>query len=90
MTVQTRYFLTYRGIKLPLQLTDELDEASVQNRGTYFRATYDDLGNMTRIEKLVYGDVELEHVYRYDAAGKLSEASIATPGEEPRLVKLPT
>jgi hypothetical protein len=44
---------------------------------------------MTRIEKFVYGDIELEHVYSYDAAGRLSEASISTPGEEPRIVKLP-
>ena len=88
MTGLIRYFLTYRGVTLPLRLTDELDAAGVQNRGTFFRATYDEQGDMVRVEKLVYGDVELEHVYRYDGAGKLREASISTPGEEPRVLKL--
>jgi hypothetical protein len=86
MTESLRYFSTYRGVTLPLRLSDELDAAGVHNRGTYFRGTYDAQGQLTRVEKWVYGEVELEHVYRYDSAGKLCEASIAVPGEEPRVL----
>ena len=88
MTQRTRYFLTYRGVTLPLNLADELDAVGVRNRGSYFRATYDEQGNMTHIEKLVYGDVELEHAYRYDSSGKLREATITTPGEEPIVMQV--
>jgi len=78
-----RYFLTYRGVKLPLQLADEVDEAAVHNRGTFFRASYDERGRLVRCEKVVYGDIELEHRYTYDAEGTLREASVACAGDEP-------
>jgi len=83
-----RYFLTYKGVSLPLQLADELDEAGVQNRGTYFRASYDAQGRLLRCEKIVYGDIELEHVYTYDAGGRLREAQITSADEEPRILQL--
>ena len=38
---QCRHFLTYTGIKLPLNLTTPLQEADLANRNTYFRAYYD-------------------------------------------------
>lgn len=84
---RTRYFLTYRGVSLPLKLCDELDEAGIQNRGTFFRATYDERGLITRCEKVVYGDIEIEHDYAYDADGKLVEARIASAGEDPHVVR---
>lgn len=79
----TRYFLTYSSLKLPLRLAGELDETAVRNRGTYFRATYDAQDRMVRCEKLVYGDIELDHRYTYDEAGNLIQASIACAGDEP-------
>jgi len=39
--VGTRYFLTYRGVKLPLQLAEELAPETLANRNTWFRADYD-------------------------------------------------
>ncbi|MGK3993551.1 DUF6156 family protein [Sorangium sp. So ce1024] len=81
-----RYFLTYRGMGLPLSLGEELDAASVENRGTYFRARYDAHSRMVRCEKLVYGEVELEHVYEYDTEGRLTRAVLTTAGDEPRVL----
>jgi len=83
---QTRYFLTYSGIRLPLALSDELDPASVRHRGTYFKAHYDHRGRMIHIEKIVYGEVEMEHVYEYDLTGRLLIARITTAGEETQVL----
>lgn len=78
-----RYFLTYRGVALPLALAEELELAALGNRGTYFRATYDGSNRMIRCEKLVYGEVELEHVYEYAASGRLARATVTAAGDEP-------
>jgi hypothetical protein len=85
-----RYFLTYRGVGLPLQLSGELSTESVGNRGTYFRAHYDVRGRLMRCEKFVYGEVELEHVYQYDTAGRLLQARITLSGEEPQVISFAT
>ena len=79
-----RYFLSYRGVRLPLALADELEPAALQHRGTYFRAHYDAAGLLIRCEKLVYGEVELEHVYEYDPRGQLTVATVTAAGDEPR------
>lgn len=71
-----RYFLTYSGVKLPLQLLEELPADALRNRNTYLRASYDEAGRMLRCEKMVYGEVELCHDYVYDADGRLLQAVI--------------
>lgn len=79
-----RYFLTYRGLSLPLALTEELAPAALRNRNTYFRAAYDKTGRMLWVEKLVHGEVELRHDYRWAEDGNLCGATVSMPGEEPR------
>jgi hypothetical protein len=83
-----RYFLTYRGVSLPLCLTEELAPDALRNRNTYFRAAYDEAGRMVWTEKLVYGEVELRHDYRYDAQGVLQSAIVTEQDEEPRVLSL--
>ncbi len=72
-----RYFLTYSGVRLPLSLVRPLAPGDLDNRNTYFRATYDEAGRMTTCEKLVYGEVELSHVYAYRDDGSLAHARVA-------------
>jgi hypothetical protein len=78
-----RYFATYSGVKLPLNLVSPLEEAALANRNTYIRAGYDEAGRMVVCEKFVYGEVEMAHRYEYHANGALKRAEIAMPDEEP-------
>lgn len=72
-----RYFISYSGVKLPLKLVNELaDESHLENRNTYFRGCYDGEQRLMLLEKMVYGDVELRHVYSYHPNGLLAEAEI--------------
>ena len=71
-----RYFLTYTGVKLPLTLLNELDADQLGNRIAYFRGYYNDLGQLVRLQKMVYGETEMEHRYQYDATGILRQAEI--------------
>lgn len=72
-----RYFISYSGVKLPLKLVNELpDESHLENRNTYFRGFFDSDQRLLLLEKLVYGDVELRHRYRYHANGALADAEI--------------
>lgn len=80
-----RCFLTYSGVKLPLQLSQELDTALLRHRNTYFRAEYDAQGRMCRCDKMVYGEVEMRHDYRYDTIGRFH---VAAPLERQHLVGL--
>lgn len=79
-----RYFLTYRGVALPLCLTEELEASALRHRNTYFRAAYDAQGRMLWVEKLVYDEVEMRHDYAYDADGRLARAVVQTADEEPQ------
>lgn len=72
----TRFFVTYSGIKLPFNLVSELQAGEVENRNTYFRGYYDAQDRLTGFDKLAYGDIELQHRYRYHDNGKLSAAEI--------------
>ncbi len=83
-TTQQRYFLTYRGVKLPLQFAEELAAEALSNRNTYFVASYDDAGRMLRCEKRVYGEVEMSHVYAYGDDGRLVSACITVGDDEPQ------
>lgn len=71
-----RYFISYSGVKLPLNLVSELDESHLENRNTYFRGCYDTDQRLLLLEKMVYGEVELRHQYTYHANGTLAEAEI--------------
>jgi hypothetical protein len=77
----TKFFLSYTGVKLPLKLVGELDEAETRNRNTFIRASYDADDRLTRMEKMVYGDVELLHVYSYRPDGTLSRAEVTIDDE---------
>lgn len=76
-----RYFLTYSGVRMPLNLVRPLEASELQNRNTYFRATYDAAGRVATCEKLVYGEVELSHAYAYRPDGTLAHARV-TMGDE--------
>lgn len=77
-----RYFLTYSGVSLPLNLVSPLEASDLENRNTYFRALYDDADRLLSCEKVVYGEVELRHVYQYRADGLLARALIAMGDED--------
>lgn len=79
---ECRYFVTYSGIKLPLKLTNPLEDAALSNRNTFFRAWFDGQERMTGFQKMVYGEVELEHRYEYYASGTLKQAEIIVAEEE--------
>ncbi len=81
-----RHFLSYTGTGLPLQLIEEIDGGGLRFRNTYFRAWYDAAGRPVRIEKLVYGEVEMRHDYRWAADGRLRGATVQQVDEEPRVV----
>lgn len=77
-----KYFLTYTGMTLPLQLVTPLEKSETENRNTYFGANLDTEGRILRIHKLVYGEVELEHRYGYHENGALRWAEILDDDEE--------
>lgn len=78
---EARYFVSYSGVKLPLKMVNELTDGETKNRNSYFRVEYDDQGRITLCQKLVYGEVELEHRYRYEDSGALKAARIMMAGE---------
>lgn len=71
-----RYFITYSGVSLPLRLVNEIQATELNNRNTYFLGDYDAAGRPVILEKVVYGDVELRHRYRYADDGRLAWAEI--------------
>jgi hypothetical protein len=71
-----KYYLSYSGRTLPLNLVSALEPDELENRNTYFRAEYDAQDRMTLCEKIVYGEVELRHSYRYRDDGGLAGATI--------------
>lgn len=77
-----RFFVSYSGVKLPLNLLNELDEANLKNRNTFFRGYYDEEGRLALCEKVVYGEIEMSHHYEYHASGTLKQAEITTMDEE--------
>lgn len=83
---ECRHFLTYTGIKLPLNLLTPLQESDIANRNSYFRAYYDDQDRMVVCQKVVYGEIELEHRYEYYAGGCLRHAEIIETDEDPKIM----
>lgn len=86
MTETIRYFLATNGVKLPLKLVNEIEPDALTNRNTFIRAHYDAAGKLLRFDKIVYGDVELSHIYSYDDAGILRRAEILMLDEEPTVL----
>lgn len=80
--VTTRHFVTYSGVKLPLNLNSELTEAEVHNRITFFRAGYNAAEQMLKVEKVVYGEIESFHEYEYYPSGALQQARVVSVAEE--------
>lgn len=87
--VDCRYFATYSGVKLPLNLVSPIPEAELANRNTFMRAYFDSLGRLVACEKIVYGEVEMAHRYEYDAQGTLARAEIRMLDEEPAFLSFP-
>jgi hypothetical protein len=74
---QCRYFLSYSGVKLPLNLVSPLAATELENRNTYFRAVFDGANRLVSCQKIVYGEIELAHYYEYADSGLLSRARIS-------------
>lgn len=88
-TENCRHFTSYSGVKLPLKLVGELAAADMGNRNTYFRATYDNAGQLCCCEKIVYGETEFRHCYSYHPDGRLACAEIDDGSDEPQIIDYP-
>ena len=64
-----RFFASFVGTGLPLRLISELELSAIILRNTYFIAYYDEIGRLTRCDKMVYGDRVSSHIYEYYASG---------------------
>jgi hypothetical protein len=78
---EVRYFVSYSGVKLPLKLVNEITEASLTNRNTYYRGYFDAQDRMLLCQKVVYGEVESEHQYHYYDNGVIKCAQITEDDE---------
>ena len=88
MTDQSEsYFLTYSGIGLPLKPVTPLEPGEIENRNTYFAVRYDQAGRIEHIRKIVYGDEELVHNYKYREDGSLAEAQITDADGETNVLQ---
>ncbi len=82
-----RYFVSYSGVKLPLKLVNELNQASeLENRNTFFCGYFDADEKLICLEKRVYGEIELLHCYSYHDNGVLSSAEITDADGEVTLL----
>lgn len=76
-----RYFISYSGVKLPLNLVNEITLEQLHNRNTFYRASYDAQGKMVLCQKVIYGEVDTQHDYEYNADGQLVYARV-TEGDD--------
>ncbi len=76
-----RYFVSYTGIKLPLKLVNEIPEDGLHTRNTYYCGHFDADERLICCQKIVYGEVECEHVYSYHPNGALKLAQITEEDE---------
>lgn len=81
-----RHFVSYSGVKLPLKLHTELDDDGLRHRITFFRGHYTADESLSRVEKVVYGEIEFTHDYQYHDNGQLSQATVTLHAEEERTV----
>jgi hypothetical protein len=77
-----RFFVSYSGVKLPLNLVNPIAADALTNRNTFIRAYFDEAGVLTGFDKIVYGEVELAHRYQYDDNGVLRRAEIVMADED--------
>jgi hypothetical protein len=77
-----RYFTSYSGLTLPLNLVGEISVEDMNDRNTFFEGHYDAQGRLTDCFKKVYGDIELEHHYHYRGDGSLASAQVSHAGDE--------
>jgi hypothetical protein len=84
-----RHFTSYSGVKLPLKLVGELEEADMGNRNTYFRGTFNEAEQLLVCEKIVYGETEFRHDYSYHPDGRIARAEIHDGGDEPNVIDYP-
>jgi hypothetical protein len=82
-----RYFISYSGVKLPLKLVTPLADAELQNRNTFFRGYFDRQDRLMLCQKMVYGEIELEHRYGYYDSGVLRQAEITDADGEVTLLR---
>lgn len=85
----TRYFTSYSGVRLPLNLVGELAPEDMRNRNTFYLGEYDADGRLVRCEKRVYGEAEVCHEYHYHPDGRLARAVIHDGGDEPEIIDYP-
>ncbi len=71
-----RHYLSYKGVKLPLDLLTPLEPEQIANRNTYFQGYFDQQDRLIGIRKVVYAEMEFEHRYHYDDGGVLRRAEI--------------
>lgn len=88
-TLTTRFFTSYSGVRLPLNLVGELAADEMRNRNTFYRGHFDADARLVRCEKLVYGDIEVCHEYRYHPDGRLARAVIHHAGDAPETIDFP-
>ncbi len=84
---ECRFFASYSGVRLPLNLVGAIDADALSNRNTFIRAYFDRSGALRGFDKIVYGEVELAHRYDYHATGKLSRAEITMLDEDPVILR---
>lgn len=84
-----RYFTSYSGVRLPLNLVGELAIDDMRNRNTFYRGLFDQSGLLRRCEKVVYGEVELAHAYDYHPNGRLAQAVIQNEHDDPETLTFP-
>jgi hypothetical protein len=76
-----KHFLSYSGVRLPLKLVNPLEPGEIENRNTFYRGYFDSEERLLRLEKVVYGEVEVEHRYCYYDHGILKQAEITMDDE---------
>lgn len=79
---ECRFFVSYSGVKLPLNLVNAIAPDALSNRNTFIRAYFDKAGMLRGFDKVVYGEVELAHRYQYDGNGALRRAEITMLDED--------
>lgn len=79
----TRFFVSYTGVRLPLRLVNAIEPDRLSNRNTFIRGYFDRAGVLMGFEKVVYGEIELIHRYHYHANGALSRAEIVMLDDDP-------
>jgi len=77
-----RFFTSYSGLMLPLKLVGEVSLEELKNRNTYFEAIYDEKSRLIICSKMVYGETDMKHQYKYRDNDTLEEAIIFNSGEE--------